>query len=574
MGTTADKLLYLQDTKSAIKDAIVAKGVSVPVGTTFRDYATKIGDITTGGGGSNPTADPYVRPAEWLALPDNVNGVEKVSILKSVFDTDSEFVAFICQGDYTVDWGDGTVENFTSNTNAEHQYNYSNINLNSDTVANYRYKQCIITITPQVGQNLTRCLLNRYHTTIGSSTSYNMNSGFLDMNINLPNVTGDSNFGISGTSIGNSLSYVNMSSLERVSIGQIGLISLGYLFYNCYNLQEVIFDFDTSVVIDWSNTFSGCYSLQKCPTIVFKPSGVSSTSSMFNGCYSLVEIQDINITLTSNAITSMFQSCYNLTKLVLNITSSINLSFASIFQSCYSLNDLTLTLTGGGKVTSLASTFQTCFILTEAPVLDTSSCTSFSNAFNTSGIVVAPDYNYLSATTLASCYLNCKSLVYLPDITVSNVCTSLSSLFSGCSSLPKAPNITGTTNVTTVSGMFGNCTSLISIPTYNFPAITTSGVGSMFSNCRSLKVIPALNIGTAFTSNTSTVSNNYALSRMLIPLKYTFSVANAKMSATALNEMYTALPTVVGQTVTVTGNYGVSGDDPTIATVKGWTVVG
>ncbi len=29
MGTTADKLLYLQDTKSAIKDAIVAKGVTV-----------------------------------------------------------------------------------------------------------------------------------------------------------------------------------------------------------------------------------------------------------------------------------------------------------------------------------------------------------------------------------------------------------------------------------------------------------------------------------------------------------------------------------------------------------------
>lgn len=41
MGT-ADKLLFLQDTKSAIKDAIVAKGVAVPDGTTFRNYATKI----------------------------------------------------------------------------------------------------------------------------------------------------------------------------------------------------------------------------------------------------------------------------------------------------------------------------------------------------------------------------------------------------------------------------------------------------------------------------------------------------------------------------------------------------
>jgi len=29
-----------------------------------------------------------------------------------------------------------------------------------------------------------------------------------------------------------------------------------------------------------------------------------------------------------------------------------------------------------------------------------------------------------------------------------------------------------------------------------------------------------------------------------------------------------------GTNITVTGNYGVSGDDPTIATAKGWTVTG
>ena len=54
MGTISDKLTYLQGTKSAIKDAIVAKGVTVPTGTTFRDYATKIGEISGGGGGGRP----------------------------------------------------------------------------------------------------------------------------------------------------------------------------------------------------------------------------------------------------------------------------------------------------------------------------------------------------------------------------------------------------------------------------------------------------------------------------------------------------------------------------------------
>ena len=45
MGTTADKLAYLNGTKTAIKNAIVAKGVAVPHGTTFRAYADKISSI-------------------------------------------------------------------------------------------------------------------------------------------------------------------------------------------------------------------------------------------------------------------------------------------------------------------------------------------------------------------------------------------------------------------------------------------------------------------------------------------------------------------------------------------------
>ena len=45
MGTTAEKLAYLNGTKTAIKNAIVAKGVAVPDGTTFRGYAEKIGEI-------------------------------------------------------------------------------------------------------------------------------------------------------------------------------------------------------------------------------------------------------------------------------------------------------------------------------------------------------------------------------------------------------------------------------------------------------------------------------------------------------------------------------------------------
>lgn len=48
MGTIAEKLTYLNDTKTAIKNSIIAKGVSVSDSDTFRSYAGKIGQISGG----------------------------------------------------------------------------------------------------------------------------------------------------------------------------------------------------------------------------------------------------------------------------------------------------------------------------------------------------------------------------------------------------------------------------------------------------------------------------------------------------------------------------------------------
>jgi hypothetical protein len=49
-------------------------------------------------------------------------------------------------------------------------------------------------------------------------------------------------------------------------------------------------------------------------------------------------------------------------------------------------------------------------------------------------------------------------------------------------------------------------------------------------------------------------------------------VASSNLGPDALDEIYTSLPTVSGQTITVTSNWGTASDDPTIATAKGWTV--
>lgn len=48
-GTISTQLDTLDGTKTAIRDAIVAKGVDIPEGTVFRDYASKIGEVRSGG---------------------------------------------------------------------------------------------------------------------------------------------------------------------------------------------------------------------------------------------------------------------------------------------------------------------------------------------------------------------------------------------------------------------------------------------------------------------------------------------------------------------------------------------
>jgi hypothetical protein len=57
-------------------------------------------------------------------------------------------------------------------------------------------------------------------------------------------------------------------------------------------------------------------------------------------------------------------------------------------------------------------------------------------------------------------------------------------------------------------------------------------------------------------------------------MRFSFSVASCQLSAAALNEIFTGLPVVTGQMITVTGNYGVGGAgyNASIAIAKGWTV--
>lgn len=51
MGTTADKLAYLVETKNLIKQAITSKGIDVADGASFREYSDLIEQIESGPNG-------------------------------------------------------------------------------------------------------------------------------------------------------------------------------------------------------------------------------------------------------------------------------------------------------------------------------------------------------------------------------------------------------------------------------------------------------------------------------------------------------------------------------------------
>lgn len=153
--TIADKLLLLNATKTAIAAAIEDKGVTVG-GIPFSQYPSKIAEIS---GGGEPTESGWVRPADWLPLPEVLETEQKLVGLYAVDDDDSNYVAILAQGAYTVDWGGGVVENFASAVQAEHQYNFASLPIES--LSSRGYKQVVVTLTPQIGQSLVLIAMNR-----------------------------------------------------------------------------------------------------------------------------------------------------------------------------------------------------------------------------------------------------------------------------------------------------------------------------------------------------------------------------------------------------------------------------
>ena len=420
----------------------------------------------------------WVRNSEWIALTAPGSSEQKFVGIFAVYDTDSNYLRVNCAGAYTVDWGDGTSANFATGANAEKQYTFSSISSGTQTTQGYR--QVLVTITPQAGQNLTSVALNLQHT----RTNMRGYLQWLDIAVASPNLT---TLGIATTMGSNSLERVNVVSSAITGAGA------NSLFRNCYALQSVEFN-TTGTLTNTASMFDNCRALQVAPSL--STASVTTMDSMFSACYNLVSVPLYNTASVTN-VNNMFIGC-------------VRLRYLPFFNF--------------SNVTTASGYAASCVNLTEAPPYNLVKCTNTSSMFLGTGIKKVPNFNFAAATNVSGMFQNCRYLEYVPSLTFP-VATNASNLFNGCQSLETIYtlkfNASGATNL---GGMFDNSGSIRTID--NVTAVNCTDSNLMFARLSNLTNIGTLSLGSNITNTFAMFYNCSSL--ISIPLFTTNSVTNAQ----------------------------------------------
>ena len=514
----------------------------------------------------NVVTGNYQRPSEWLEMPEVLLGENKLCGIYAVYDDDSNWVAFTFYtntGTYEVDWGDGTTSTVSSGSVAYKQYTRATYAALTTTV--FRgYKTLAITVTPtNKGAYFTYIELNTKHNQSGLASYYS--NGWLDIKMSAPNLV---NITVSNYTFSNQGRSSKLEQFDFIGDNYIDI----FMFIGCTSLRKIV-NFPSTLYTTqtyWASRFHTCHSLQEFPARMLDGLWrATNTDYLFYYCFSLKEVPPLN-TSNCTSMQGMFLACNKLKRIpYLDTSKATNLN--NIFNSCYELEEVPYIDTSscqnfssaftncrsirnwqthfkGSSFTSLASTFANTKILYGPTFDSTSNVTSFNSTFTgCQSLITVPQYDYSAATDLRYMFRYCAALRNVPDLNTDSSLTNALQMFEFCSSLQYCPGIT-LSNVTNATSMFANCFNMHFVPSINTSSITTTT--NMFFNC-------------------------YSLSECGITgMAQTFSVSGCGMGATALNNLYTSLATVVGKTITVTGNWGTATDDPTIATGKGWTVTG
>ena len=372
--------------------------------------------------------------------------------------------------------------------------------------------------------------------------------------------------------------------------------NLSSTFFNCYKLNDVVFQSPMSSLTNASQCFNNCRNLKSVafPTTV-SSSGIN-ISQMFSSCNSLDTIQiPSGWILTSMGNT--FYDCRNLTSIILPNNAQNSLTdMAGIAYDCHKLKTIVLP-TSLNSVTSLFQMFYNCFELESVSFPATmNSVTAMQNTFQNCYALtslVLPS-SMTSLNNVVNAFNSCTNLTEITLPPSVNININYLNTFSNCINLKTITlPTTQTTNTNTISAMFSGCGNLTTINNLNKVGsltatplvngtVTTGAASSTFAN-----IITSLSFSCPFSVlrlNASSTTQNFNKLNSLRLLnasagQYTGSTPHINVSfcdlgITALNQLFTDLPTVTSKTINITSCTGAAGCTRSIATAKGWTVTG
>ena len=483
----------------------------------------------------------YVRNKAWLAMPPVSSSEQKIVLLQAV-QNDSNFIAFTISGSYTVDWGDGVIENFTASATAQHNYDYNSASLsgtnkpvsfqssgdtvtltthsysNGNTISFYEaesstgikatqmyYVSNATTNTFQLATSSNGSIVDIIADGTGSILPYKQaimtitpsgSAVFINANFNVKhNQTGLQTYcpntldmivsspTITTLAVGGTI--INQSRLERFELLSGKITSFASTFQNCYNLNQAYLNANSANVTSLSNTFVNNYNLVDV-SLPATSSACTTAASIFSNCNNIKSIPYFD---SSNIINfnGSFQSCHSLEYVPL-IDTKNGTDFSSMFLSCRSLK--TVPLFDTSKATTMANMFQNCFRLESVPLFDTGNVITMASMFNTCQMLLnVPLFNTIKVNTMSSMFASCYRLKTIPLFNTIAV-TNMAATFSSCFNLTTIP-LLNTVSVTDMSSMFSSCSELIYVPSFNTAAVTT--MNTMFSTCRSLITVPLFN---------------------------------------------------------------------------------
>lgn len=322
MGTIAEKLTYLEGTKSAIKDAIIAKGVEVTDADTFRSYAEKIESIEAGGSCESQSKEINITDnGTRVVTPDEGYLLDQVTVTTNV--TTGKPV--IPNG---ISFAGSTWTTFDTDP-----YDWSQVYSGTNM-----FKDC-----------------TNLQTLMGSGIE---NAYFLDLYSTFGNCRNlESIPKLSGKPYTLAECFRNCTKLIEPDLSGLDFSNAVNITRMFYNTEKWVQDVDMStapiILASYAYSFS---KIDRIPKINY--SKIEDCSNMFEDCDSLTSV----ILDLPNAITiySMFKNCSNLEEV--HFTGlDYCLNVQGLFYNCQKLT--TITGLNCCNISTLFNTFDTCLSL-------------------------------------------------------------------------------------------------------------------------------------------------------------------------------------------------------------------